>query len=395
MEFNLYELADNRINKGNICCIINDNLLHQIKIDLFKIKKKINYNKLAEKLGITYPTLWRYINKRSIPIIILKRLEKISNSNYSLYITNLTCRKSNQITIPKELDENLAKIIGTILADGHLKIRKSERGYHYELVIREEFKCHIKAFCKWIEHVFNFQIKPKKQLNHYYIYISNKIIVKFFTEIIKLPQGKKSDIIFISDIIKNADDKIKIGFLKGLFMFDGGVDYRTGYVNLISKSQKLIQDTNNLLIEIGLNPDYISTKEDKLGRCKLRVRKKEKLRDCIILFEEDTEKWYRLKEHLEGLEGEAKDLNTALRIFDKVYPQKRHNSITFSDVLIAVDKLNRKASMDNISKKLQRKKTVTYEFLKKLEKWKVLGSKRNKYKKHWYIQYPIPIPRRD
>ena len=79
MEFNLYELADNRINKGNICCIINDNLLHQIKIDLFKIKKKINYNKLAEKLGITYPTLWRYINKRSIPIIILKRLEKINN----------------------------------------------------------------------------------------------------------------------------------------------------------------------------------------------------------------------------------------------------------------------------------------------------------------------------
>ena len=53
-------------------------------------------------------------------------------------------------------------------------------------------------------------------------------------------------------IIKNSNTNIKKAFLQGIFMFDGGVDYRTGYVNLISNSKKLIEEIIQILNQLKL-----------------------------------------------------------------------------------------------------------------------------------------------
>ena len=83
-------------------------------------------------------------------------------------------------------------------------------------------------------------------------------------------------------------------------MFDGSVDYTTGYISLVSKSRKLIEETAEMLDEINLEPDYVNLKPDVFGRYKLIMRKKEKLKGGLILFEKNTEKWYRLYEHIYG-----------------------------------------------------------------------------------------------
>ena len=176
-------------------------------------------------------------------------------------------------------------------------------------------------------------------------------------------------------------------------MFDGGVDYRTGYVNLISISKNLIKGAIEILIQLGLEPGFTDLNPDKFGRYKIRFRKLSKLKKCLCLFEENTEKWYRLKEHLGELSGITKDLKTAIKSFDKYYPKVRKNSITFSDIIKAVDIL-KEVDMNTLSQKIKRNKTVTYEFLNKLEKWNILSSKRDGLIKHYKLNSILRIPRR-
>lgn len=398
MQFNLYKLCDKKTNIGSIRVILDDNLKNKIEGSILNLKKqKTKFKDIATKIGIKYVTLWEYLNKKeSIPLQVLENIGGLTKLNFHNLICQLECGYSKiKVKAVRNVSEDLAKIIGAHVADGSLRKRKQKWGHHYELVIREGYKSNALAFYKWFNSVFNLNIKPKRKKSHYLIYVSNKIIFDYFTKIFEIPTGRKVDIISIPKIIKESDLEIKKAFLQGLFMFDGGVDYRTGYVNLISRSKNLIIDTTQLLKEINLEPDYINLNPDKYGRYKIRFRKLSKLKECLILFEKNTEKWYRLKEHLYGLENTTKDLNIALKTFDKFYPRVRVSSITFSDVIKAVNFLNDKANLDNISKVIKRNKTVTYEFLHKLERWKILKSKRIGLKKYWKLNSIMKIPRRD
>ncbi|MBU1111583.1 MAG: hypothetical protein KJ896_02285, partial [Nanoarchaeota archaeon] len=206
--------------------------------------------------------------------------------------------------------------------------------------------------------------------------------------------GKKVDIISVPKIFKNSSKKTKLALLQGIFMFDGGVDYCTGYVSLVSRSPNLIRDVIILLNEINLQPDYISKKMDKFQRSRLLFRKNSKLVNNINLFEKDTEKWFRLNEHFYGLSNKTKDLNKALRNLDKFYPKKRKNALTFSDVIKVVHSLQDEATYKNVVKKLGKGKTVTYTYLDKLTKWKILNSKRRGLEKIWQLNQELYFPRR-
>ena len=192
------------------------------------------------------------------------------------------------------------------------------------------------------------------------------MIHNYFTKIIGLPEGEKTKIVSAPQFIFDSDSKIKKAYLQGLFMFDGGVDYRTGYINYISRSKKLVEEIVDLLKEMNLEPDYISLEPDRYERYKIRFRKKEKLKRCLTLFEEKSEKWWRLYEHLYGLKATTKDLKMLIKSIDKYYPRVRSDAITFSDVIKTVDFLGEKANLLTASERLDRHKTVVYEFLRKL-----------------------------
>ena len=115
---------------------------------------------------------------------------------------------------------------------------------------------------------------PKKKENYHFVYISNKIIFKFFNSIVGIPYGNESGIIFVPNIIKNSNTNIKKAFLQGIFMFDGGVDYRNGYVSLVSRSMNLIREVNKILNKINLKPDYINLNPDRCTRYRIIFQKK-------------------------------------------------------------------------------------------------------------------------
>ena len=152
MKLNLYQLCDKKHNKGSIKAILNDNLKNKIKESIIKLKQqKIKFKDISKQINIDYTTLWKYLNKSdSISLNILESLERISNIDFHSYIEELKySHGSFVIRCNKQMNEDLAKIIGTIIADGHLRYRKSERGHHYELIIREGHKSNLDAFCKW------------------------------------------------------------------------------------------------------------------------------------------------------------------------------------------------------------------------------------------------------
>jgi DNA-binding Xre family transcriptional regulator len=394
MKLNIYNLIDKNHTKSSIQAIKNDELSIQIEKSLKILKqKRIKLKDFSKKVYIDYSTLWKFLkNRESIPLRILETLESDTGCQLGPYIIELRSGQSNsEIRFPCNINQELSQICGAIVADGHLRNRKSGRGQHYEIVIREGYESNMLALSEWFKNVFNFKPIIKKEKNHYLIYISNKIIYSIFTKVIGIPPGKKSEIVNIPKCIKGSSVENKKAFLQGLFMFDGGVEYRTGYVDLISRSKKLIKDTLSVLREIDLEPDYIGMKPDSFDRYKLRFRKNNKLKKCLILFQKNTEKWYRLTEHLEGLTKQTKDLKIALKYFDIYYPKVRENSITFSDIIKAVHKLQ-EADIKSIANEVDRKKTVVYEYLHKLEKWKVIYTKRKSLKKIYLLRIDMHIP---
>ncbi|MDP2922374.1 MAG: LAGLIDADG family homing endonuclease [Candidatus Omnitrophota bacterium] len=397
MEFNLYQLCEKNYNKGGIKVILSKELSDKISLSLIKLKeKKIKLKDLANNLKIDYTTLWKNLkNPKAIPLIIIRELENITNINFQEHIIYLySSHSKSKIKIPKTLDKSISKLTGCIIADGHLKTRKSGRGKHYEVVIRDEYKTNIIAAIKWFKNIFEINLKGNKEENHYSIYVSNKIINNYFTKVLGLPEGKKTGIVSTPNCILDSNIAIKQAYLQGLFMFDGGVDYRNGYVNYISKSKKLVEEILILLKEISLEQDYYSLQPDRYERYKIRFRKKEKLKKCLILFQKNTEKWWRLYEHLYGLKGTTKDLKILIKSIDTYYPRVRYSAITFSDVIKAIESLREKANILNLSQKLNRNKTVVYEFLKKLERWEIVTSYRVGLKKYYKFNKTLKIPRR-
>jgi len=150
----------------------------------------------------------------------------------------------------------------------------------------------------------------------------------------------------------------------------------------------------DILEEIGPKPDFVNLFPDKFGRYK--IRKGEKLEKCLELFEPKTEKWWRLKEHIFGLDGENEDLNNLIANLDRYYPRVRENSTNFTDVIKTVKNLQEnglETNFKNISKNLNKGSTVTYEYLRKLERWGIFKT-HNKKDKIWLINDTLPMVNR-
>jgi len=301
-KIDLYKLSDNE-GKGSIRAIMNLKLKNKLKRCISKIKKYGFFINFCKKTKTDYKTLWKYLNKHPyIPLYVLSELEKQSGIafqnkiDYLEYGTGPTKRRAKAV---KELDENLAAMVGAFIADGHLRFRNTKRGNRYEFVFREEYKSNTDALANWINNVFEINVKPKKEKNHYSIYISNKIIFRYFTNILGFRPGRKIETVSIPQIIKIANRKIKIACVKGILMFDGSVLRKNGQIDLLSKSKDLILGTAYLIKDLGINISHASTKPDKYGRYRLTIGRKLEIKKSIIFFEEDTRKYRRLNNILE------------------------------------------------------------------------------------------------
>ena len=115
------------------------------------------------------------------------------------------------------------------------------------------------------------------------------------------------------------------------------------------------------------------------------------------LFDFNTEKWWRLKEHLYGFDGKTKSLNKLITNLDENYPNTRKNTIKLSDIVKSINSLqsmSTETSFRKISESLNRSTTVIYEYLRKLEKLGILKTKKHGQRKYWFLSKEFPYPKR-
>lgn len=294
----IYKLGGNE-GKGSIRAVMNPQLKKEITKCIKELKKYGFFVEFCKKTNTDYKTLWKYLNKHPyIPLYVLAELEKLSKVSFKQYIEYLEYGVGDSKRRAKavfKLDENLSSMIGAFIADGHLRFRETKRGKRYEFVFREEYYSNVVALVKWINSVFDIGVKPKKEKNHYSIYISNKIIFRYFTEIFKFTPGRKAETVRISLDILNSSDKIKIAVVKGILMFDGSVLRKNGQIDLLSRSKNLIVDTSKIIKDLKIGLSHVSRKSDNYGRYRLTIGRQAEIKKAIIFFEKGTRKYKRLK----------------------------------------------------------------------------------------------------
>ena len=98
------------------------------------------------------------------------------------------------------------------------------------------------------------------------------------------------------------------------------------------------------------------------------------------MFEKNTEKWFRIQEHFNGIKTKSlnrfykqKNFNKIITRINELYPRKRISSSNFNNVIVFI-KENKNSTLGEIMKGITRKKTVTGEYLRKLENWKIIKS---------------------
>ena len=153
-------------------------------------------------------------------------------------------------TIPLTLCDKIAFLAGVIIGDGHLK--KSKKQIAIELTEKKLIKEIQTTFKIIFDRKFNIK-KVKKRSNRkqsYSLVADSKALHNLFNQVFEIPIGKKSHLVKIPEIIKNSNRKIKLSFLKGILVTEGGK--RRRHYGLSTASKELWSDLIALFKELKI-----------------------------------------------------------------------------------------------------------------------------------------------
>jgi len=173
--------------------------------------------------------------------------------------------------INKNITPEIAQICGIIAGDGHLCKYITSKRNDYRIDISGNKTEEIDYF-NYVSCLFNNSfgrpLKLKFKKNYLSLYIHSKEFVLFF-ENIGIPTGKKSDIVFIPEGIKN-DLVLACSFLRGLADTDFSISFKKGdrkqhsYPVIVgtSVSKRLIQDVSEVLTQLEIKHNIYTIKTD-------------------------------------------------------------------------------------------------------------------------------------
>jgi len=323
--------------KGCIKVILTPALKKKTKAILEGVKRveRRKVEEIVEELGMKYSTFRMSIQRKRLPLILIKKLvercDPYEEMEIIREIKELSSGTGNnyvKVNAPKLLTENLCKIAGAIVADGNLYIGKGEK---WQIKIGDQYKDNLESFSKWIKQEFGMSVKIKKDKRYrmFYIDFSNKIIFNYLHKIFNVEIGKKSSTASMPRIIKNSPFKYRKAFVIGLCMFDGGIGFERTYFCLSTKSKNLLREFNKILKRLKIN--YSSTnKPNRANKLyQTYVWSKSDLRKVLdYLLEPNTTKWKQLKALLDGLRSSNYKEN--LKIIATLFPKVRRTCMGFS-----------------------------------------------------------------
>lgn len=222
------------------------------------VKKK----ELARMLNVNYKTFlsWTYPSKRNvIPLNVFIRMATLADySNVADHIKVVKTAYGKPLNLENLLTGDLFWFAGLVAADGNLNQR---RGTISIRVFNKDERIIHKA-CKVLEKLgLKYRLS---RMGRIWAVECSSILLGFILMIFGIPIGKKSDKLYISDIVKNLPKPLLAQYLAGVF--DGGGNYTESrarstvrLIRIHSKSRRFAEDLREVLLRLGI-VSYVHSK---------------------------------------------------------------------------------------------------------------------------------------
>jgi len=177
--------------------------------------------------------------------------------------------KSYSLSLPSEWSAELGQVLGWLVGDGWL--RKGDKNCRVGFTFGEKDKKILDYFQSILNQWYGKGIKTiKRENNVWHLSYHSQYLVEFFERLGVKPV--KADEKEVPASLFTAPKEAVIGFLQGLFSADGTVrDSRksnSDWVALTSKSKKLLQQVQVLLINLGIKSRIFDrSREPRKGTC--------------------------------------------------------------------------------------------------------------------------------
>lgn len=175
-------------------------------------------------------------------------------------------KNSAKVKLPKYLSTDLAYVVGFLLADGYIKSQTKllSRGKHpeYSVVFYDNSKAFLEKFDKILANLFDVKCNQHLLVSQngscYALRCTSKPIHRFFTEVLKIPEGYKQGNIVVPKIIEDSPREIQKAFIAGFCDGEGcvGISTKNPYFEVVQASYT------------GKSPqilDWISAKLNEFG----------------------------------------------------------------------------------------------------------------------------------
>ncbi len=188
-------------------------------------------------------------------ILILQRLNKDKNLNIKMEITPKERIKG--LVLPNKITPDLAYFCGVLAGDGSIGFQEKKKHYWIKCVgnPKDEKEFYNEIIKPLIKELFNLKINPKLYDGDttFGFDISSKSMVKYLTEFIGLPLGKKYDRLQIPSLFLN-DEKLIRSFICGVADTDFHLAIkRKNYPVIVgvSKSKSFLEEIKKFLEKGG------------------------------------------------------------------------------------------------------------------------------------------------
>jgi len=152
-------------------------------------------------------------------ILSFRRLNKDKNINKKMEKEMTLKERIKNLILPNELNEDLAYFCGVLAGDGSIGYREKKKEYCIKCVgnPKDEQEYYNILIKDLIKKLFNLDIKPKfhDKKTTYGFSLYSKSILRYLTEFIGLPLGKKYDKLKIPEIFMNNKKLVK-SFISGV-----------------------------------------------------------------------------------------------------------------------------------------------------------------------------------
>ena len=176
--------------------------------------------------------------------------------------------KIKNLVLPKEITPELAYFCGILAGDGSIRFQEIKKQYEIRCVgnPKDEKEFYDIIIKDLIKKLFNLNIKTKlfDKGRTYGFNICSKNLVRYLTEFIGLPLGKKYDKLKIPDIFLDNKELIN-HFIKGVADTDFHLAVRKGYYPVISgasKSRSFMEEIKEFLESEGFKVCIYERRDD-------------------------------------------------------------------------------------------------------------------------------------